>query len=389
MSMASGGDPEAELQAAAARFQAGDAAGARTRFRALAETGATGTRAWLGLAAACRALSDEAGELEALDRTLAIEPRQLRALLMKGDWMDRAGRTRQAASFYLVANNLVPDPARVPPDLQEMLRRGAARCADYAARYKTYIRERLSGDAASADEPRFALAMDILFGQARIYSQEPRRFYFPELPQIAFYEREMFGDWLRTLEAATDEIREEAEALLADPASFSPYLEATAGQAVADDHGMLGNRDWSSCHLIRNGETVAANAGRCPRTLAALADAPLDRIAGQTPSVLFSLLRPGAHIPPHNGFLNTRLICHLPLITPPDCALRVGAFTREWVQGRTLIFDDTIEHEAWNRSDQMRVVLLFDIWRPELTATERTLVTALLESIEAYDEDRA
>jgi aspartyl/asparaginyl beta-hydroxylase (cupin superfamily) len=107
-------------------------------------------------------------------------------------------------------------------------------------------------------------------------------------------------------------------------------------------------------------------------------------IKGRTPSVLFSLLRPGAAIPPHHGFVNTRLICHLPLIVPDGCAFRVGNDTRPWREGQAWAFDDTIEHEAWNRSDQTRVILLFDIWRPELTGEERAQVAAMFEAIDDY-----
>ncbi|MGH8201722.1 MAG: aspartyl/asparaginyl beta-hydroxylase domain-containing protein [Steroidobacteraceae bacterium] len=126
----------------------------------------------------------------------------------------------------------------------------------------------------------------------------------------------------------------------------------------------------------------------CPRTLQALRELPLCRIKGRTPTVLFSLLRPGAHIPPHHEFLNTRLICHLPLIVPPGCTLRVGNEKRSWREGQLVVFDDTMEHEAWKGSTELRVVLLFDIWRPELTNAERTLVARMLESIDAFGGPR-
>jgi aspartyl/asparaginyl beta-hydroxylase (cupin superfamily) len=99
---------------------------------------------------------------------------------------------------------------------------------------------------------------------------------------------------------------------------------------------------------------------------------------------MFSLLRPGARIPPHTGEVNTRLICHLPLIVPAGCSLRVGNDTRALVEGKAWVFDDTMEHEAWNPSDQSRVILLFEIWRPELDEEERRLVSAMFEAIDAY-----
>jgi aspartyl/asparaginyl beta-hydroxylase (cupin superfamily) len=116
----------------------------------------------------------------------------------------------------------------------------------------------------------------------------------------------------------------------------------------------------------------------------ALADAPLARVKGRSPAVLFSLLRPATRIPPHNGFVNTRLICHLPLIVPRGCRFRVGNDTRVPVEGKAWIFDDTIEHEAWNDSAETRVILLFEIWRPELTVEERRLVSAMFEAIDQH-----
>ena len=117
--------------------------------------------------------------------------------------------------------------------------------------------------------------------------------------------------------------------------------------------------------------------------MAALAGVPLNQLPNRSPSVMFSLLRPHARIPPHNGLINTRLICHLPLIVPPGCGFRVGNENRHWQEGKAWVFDDSIEHEAWNPSDQTRVILLFEIWRPELTEQERLLVQALFAAIDA------
>jgi aspartyl/asparaginyl beta-hydroxylase (cupin superfamily) len=118
--------------------------------------------------------------------------------------------------------------------------------------------------------------------------------------------------------------------------------------------------------------------------MAALTGLPIPVIAGRSPMVLFSILAPGTHIQPHNGMLNTRLICHLPLIVPDGCRLRVGNHVRQVRAGEILIFDDSIEHEAWNDSAEMRAILLFEIWRPELTAAERGALTAMYESVSGY-----
>ena len=103
----------------------------------------------------------------------------------------------------------------------------------------------------------------------------------------------------------------------------------------------------------------------------------MSQIPGKAPSVFFSILQPGAHIPPHTGVTNTRAIVHLPLVVPEGCEFRVGGETRAWREGEAFAFDDTIEHEAWNRSDARRIVLIFDVWNPHLTAAEQERLTRL------------
>jgi aspartyl/asparaginyl beta-hydroxylase (cupin superfamily) len=132
------------------------------------------------------------------------------------------------------------------------------------------------------------------------------------------------------------------------------------------------------------GELIEENAAKCPRTMKVLQNAPQPDQPGRTPASMFSLLKPKTRIPPHNGVTNVRLVTHLPLIIPESCRFRVGNDVRQWVPGRAWVFDDTIEHEAWNDSDKLRVVLIFDIWHPDLTAAERALVTALTAGINAF-----
>jgi aspartate beta-hydroxylase len=96
------------------------------------------------------------------------------------------------------------------------------------------------------------------------------------------------------------------------------------------------------------------------------------------------MLRPGQRIEPHTGFLNCRLIVHLSLLTPPGCSFRVGNETRYCQRGKAWVFNDTIEHEAFNPTGQTLVILLFEIWRPELSADEQRLISALLEASDNF-----
>jgi aspartate beta-hydroxylase len=314
----------------------------------------------------------------------AANTRNIRELIQRADAYAAAGDARSASSFYLMAIRSAPSSG-VPRELAGELDRARRTCERFAAEYKDYLLRSLAakGFEAGKSSPRFAESVDIVLGQKRIYLQQPKYYYFPGLPQVQFYERGGFP-WLDRVEAATADIRAELEEILREPGAFAPYVQGHANRPRKDEMGMLNNPAWSAFYLWKNGEVVAENAARCPKTMQALEGAPLAHVPNRSPSVLFSLLRPGAHIPPHNGLVNTRLICHLPVIVPGRCRFRVGNDTREWVEGKAWAFDDTMEHEAWNGSDRTRVILLFDVWRPELSAEERALVVSLFEAIDAH-----
>jgi aspartyl/asparaginyl beta-hydroxylase (cupin superfamily) len=369
-------EAEATARAAMAALQRGEADEARRLLLGLEAAGVAPP--WFLLAQACRHAGDPEGEVRALDRMLEAQPRHAGALIMRGDCHVRAGDRRAAGAFYQAALKAAAGGPPPSPLLAQELRRAERAAAEISSHFSAHLEERLAALAAGASG-RVRDAVDIMRGEKRVYLQQPTSFYFPGLPQIEYYRAEDFH-WLRAVEAETDAIREELIAVMADDGAFTPYVEADPNRPPALDR-MLGDPSWSAFHLFREGEPHPDNAPRCPRTMAALAEAPLPRIKGRSPMALFSLLRPGAHIAPHNGLLNTRLICHLPLIVPPDCALRVGNQVRQWEQGRVLVFDDSIEHEAWNRSGETRVILLFEIWRPELSEGEREALTALFEAI--------
>jgi aspartyl/asparaginyl beta-hydroxylase (cupin superfamily) len=104
----------------------------------------------------------------------------------------------------------------------------------------------------------------------------------------------------------------------------------------------------------------------------------------RSPSALFSVLQPHTRIPPHTGVANFRLVVHLPLIVPPGCGFRVGSETREWRIGEAWVFDDTIEHEAWNDSDQTRIIFICDVWSPRLSVEERVAIGAIIQATDAF-----
>ena len=358
---------------------------AHEHFSMAIASGAAEASVWIGLAQACSGLKDQPGRAAAIDKALALEPGNVRGLIIKADLLAEAGDARAASSFYLSAIRLAPPDGQISSDLAPELRHARQMCERFAAEYTSHLRARLAmaGFDESRSSPRFAQSLDILAGKRRIFIQQPRYFYFPGLPQVQFYHRTGFP-WLASIERASGVIRAELMEVLKDDGAFAPYVQGDVNRPQKYQDGMLNNPDWSAYYLWKNGEIVPDNAARCPQTIEALKAAPLASIPNRCPSVLFSLLRPGAHIPPHNGLINTRLICHLPLIVPGRCRFRVGNETREWVEDRAWVFDDSIEHEAWNDSDRTRVILLFDVWQPELTGEERELLAALFEAIDAY-----
>ncbi|MEL7487893.1 MAG: aspartyl/asparaginyl beta-hydroxylase domain-containing protein, partial [Pseudomonadota bacterium] len=296
------------------------------------------------------------------------------------------GKAKSAGAFYQSALAVAARMSFAPPELQPAISRAQQKTAEYAQRFEAFLRDALSAAAATADKSAngaFGRSLDLMFGKRQIYGQQPQKYFFPELPNIQFYNRNRF-DWVEKIEAYTDRIANELATLIEQGSGFEPYVQQNADRPRADHQSMVDNPDWSAFFLWKDGARVEENAKRCPATMEALSLAPAPSIPGNSPTALFSMLRPGAGIPPHHGLINTRLICHLPLIVPGDCALRVGDDTRAWKRGEMLIFDDTIEHEAWNNSADARIVLLFDIEQPAMTPEEHQAVEKLFAAIEAY-----
>ncbi len=378
-------DSEKQLQAGLDALGRGDARAARDHLMLALESGRADAPVLQGLAYASLALNDDQIKMAAVERLLALEPRNVRGLMLKADQLAKTGDVRSAVSFYQMALKSVPPDQPVPADLVPELRRAQQMAERYAGDYQAFLLRELAnrGFDPAVSSSRFAQSVDLILNRKRVFVQEPRYYYFPELPQIQFYERQAFP-WLDEVERATNDIRAELLEVMTQPDVFAPYVQSKTNRPHKDQQGMLNNPDWSAFYLVKHGEVVAENAARCPKTMAALQNVPFARVANRSPSVLFSVLKAGAKIPPHNGLVNTRLICHLPLIVPGQCTFRVGNDVRDWREGQAWIFDDTIEHEAWNSTDQTRVILLFDIWRPELSNEERQLVGSLFESIDAY-----
>ena len=307
------------------------------------------------------------------------------AMLAKADHRFRAGDHRAASAFYRAFLRLTGETGTDAGRAQAI-----SRWLDQ--RFREHLLNRLdsAGYDRSRRHPRFEDSLKIMFGERlrgpvyEEYPQIPQLYFYPDLPHVEFAEIDA-APWVKALEAEFPAMREEALSLLEGASDFRPYVRQTSARPQGDVHGLLENPDWSTLFLWENGGPVEAHVALCPKTFAAVMQhVPLCHIGPRAPSVMLSLLRAGAKIPPHTGMINTRFVCHLPLIVPEKCGFRVGETRIEWREGRTIAFDDTVEHEAWNNSTKDRLVLIFDVWRPEVGEDERAQIRALFAAVDAY-----
>ena len=336
---------------------------------------------WLTLSRAKLGMGDDAGEGDAIERALTADPYFVPALLAKAQRLRRLGGNSAGAAFYFRTAVRIAGPEDQWP---EMLREQLAEARDVAQAHSREAHAHLDAAIAplmsslSRDQAeRWREAASIMAGASEPYRQHANQLYVPRLPAIPFYDRALFP-WAEELESKTGLIREELRAALAEESKdFAPYIALKPGQPVDQWQALNHSARWSHYGLWRNGQPDEAHLARCPETREALEAVEMAAIDGLCPNAMFSALAPHTEIPPHTGETNARLVVHLPLIVPEKCTYRVGFEHRTWTEGELLIFDDTIEHTARNDSDQLRVVLIFDVWNPLLSVEEREVVRTL------------
>jgi len=304
----------------------------------------------------------------------------IRSLLSKAALEVLQGNSPAAAITYRGVLQMVPQGALVPPWMVPELKRAQDIVDANNRALEAYIEEGLTDlRKLYPDEPlqRFDQCIDTLLQKRRIYRQQPTFMLYPELPTIEFYSRHYFP-WIEELEAAADDIRGELLDVLSDGQQvLDPYVADQPGLAMEKWRELNHSKRWGVYILSQEGKVFDEHIARCPKTLAAINACPRWDVTGNGPTALFSILDAKTHIPPHTGQVNTRLFVHLALVVPPQCRFRVGGQYREWEAGKAFVFDDTIDHEAWNDGDEARAVLIFDVWSPFLSDAERKLIRAL------------
>jgi tetratricopeptide (TPR) repeat protein len=367
-------------------FRKGDMQSARVAFQRVVNVSGADPQQWINLALACQGLKDEPGEEAAIKGALTTDPGDLLGLVLRGNLLERQGKSHQAASAYGAVTTVSPPIEQLSPELRPAVIHAMSfqdrynkECATFIDAYLEPHYKEFSGERLA----RFRQSIDIMVGRKRRFDSMPLLHYYPGLPAIEFFERADFP-WLDGFEASTDAIRDEFLNVLATEQGFTPYITYPDDVPLNQWAELNNSPQWSAFHLIKAGNQVLDNAAKCPLTMSLLETAPQPVQTGRTPAAMFSLLKPKTRIPPHTGSSNVRLVTHVPLIIPQGCGFRVGNDTREWVPGKAWVFDDTIQHEAWNDSDKLRVVLIFDIWHPHLTPPERALISAMTAGMDAF-----
>jgi aspartate beta-hydroxylase len=322
----------------------------------------------------------------AYSKALAREPKLHAARLHLAQLHEKRGDTMRAVLTYARALNDAQAEGRwlnastTPAALQDAVDHAqqfvrGQRLASFAELMEPFARQ-YGGAALRRVEQAVRIHLHLeapVFPDPR---QKPTFLFFPGLPATPYLDKGLIPE-IEGLEARTHEIRAELMALLPGAAGRERVFH-TGELEQANLRGLAEPPSWNGYYFFRHGERRADNCAACPITAAALDALPLARVRDHGPEVLYSVFSPGTHLLPHCGVTNTRVVGHLPLMIPDDCALRVGGEDHHWREGEVVVFDDTFEHEAWNRSDQTRAVMIFDLWNPFLSQPERAVLAELV-----------
>ena len=194
-------------------------------------------------------------------------------------------------------------------------------------------------------------------------------YYIPGVPAHMFYDPAEF-EWAQALEEAYPIIKEELMQVLASEGTgFKSYVSEAQKRLAG----------WNTYNFFFYGKKFEENCARCPRTTALLESLP----RFERDHIMFSSLNPHSRIPPHVGPMNGIVRAHLPLVVPQGCYIRVGSEERTWHEGKLLAFDDSFEHEVFNHSDQVRIVLFMNFWHPCFRSEELPVLEKFRGAYEA------
>ncbi|MCZ6715455.1 MAG: aspartyl/asparaginyl beta-hydroxylase domain-containing protein [Gammaproteobacteria bacterium] len=317
--------------------------------------------------------------------TARLDPENVSAMLKAGMLLTAIGQTEagaeilQRAVLTEPALDQAPNNPKMTPAARQEIATALQTLNKHYKRMNQQILDELASKYPAKERDRFERAMRILYREEKAeYNhpmQRPEFLLIPGMRAQPWLDKEQF-DWIPRVEAAYDDIRRELDSLLEEQAEFSPYIVAneegtdhSKTRSGTDFSSLVGSQSWTSFHMVKKG-VISENYNRCPKTMDVMESLPYPEAEDYMPEIFFSRLQPDGHIIPHYGQMNFRLTVHLGLIIPDGCGIRVGEETRHWEAGKVFAFDDSFEHEAWNRGDSERIVLIFEAWHPDIRQAE-------------------
>lgn len=376
-------DPELEQRVSAADRALGErnTAEARAILETIAAEEPQHPAFWQRLATVRQLSGAPALAVAAIDKALEFAPLDFLNLLMRARILDQMGHQDAGEAYGRALAQRRPDP--LPPAMAAAISRAESAWAAHQHDLEQRLGAALEAkaiDLTPTERSRAARLASNITRRTRLYHSEATHFQYPGLREVEFHDRALFP-WLDRLESMTDAIATELDQVAnAADAALVPYVQYDASEPLAQWRELNHNRDWTAIHLIQRGTRVASNVAHCPQTMAFLGDVAQPWIGGCGANAMFSLLAPRTAIPPHVGVANFRLLCHLPLIIPGKCWFRVGEEVRDWERGKAWVFDDSIEHEAVNETDHLRVIMIFDIWHPDLSPAEQAAISSMVSA---------
>ncbi len=348
---------------------------------------------WRSLALTQIALGQLPEAQIALEKCLKLAPKMHAARLHLGKVLEQQGQSNAAMKTYLQAlseaqrDGLWLSAETTPPwlvqDINHAIDMANQGRAEIYQSLMTPLIERFGHD----DLKRVERCVRGILGFEKISSSHPKQnptfMLFPDLPEVPVFDNALFP-WFEQLESGFEAMRLEAEHVLSKQNALSPFLALSEADKVSDYlDGQQPN--WDAYFFYRHGEKFAEHHATCPNTAAVLEALPLVRIAEHAPEICFSVLTAGTHILPHYGTSNIRSVVHLPLIVPEHCALKVFDTIIPGKVGECFAFDDTFLHEAWNRGQSTRVILLMDTWNPHLTEVEKLALADVIAQTGSFN----
>lgn len=390
--------PEALNFVAMCELSRGEFTAAQQRLEHAAEINPEEPEIWKSLGIIHLAQHHGAEAVDTFDRALGLEPMHFATRLHRGAALEQMGRMADATAAYYGALGAAQSHGKwrndvsTPPELRPIVRHAIAYVdqhrRDIFMQRLQPLRERCGAAALTRIEQGIEIYLD---------AREPEYadgqvchfFFVPGLATDAWLPHDALP-WLGELEAQTAVIGTELSAWLAQPIGIEPRLGTDDRAWLRENHVLDGNDDafaWNAFFLQRHGVPCAPNLRRCPRTAALIAALPQLRLPGHSPQALFSLLAPGTHVLPRHAVTNARVRVQLPLLVDGTSALRVGGTEHIWRAGHAEVFDETFEHEMWNRGTTTCALLVLDAWHPGLTAAEREAITLLFGAIADFNRD--